>query len=83
MEKRAIDYPAELTFKSVFRDQGHVLAEIEAVLSRAGIDGSILCRRSGRGTFVSYTVRAVFSSDEELQSACAEISAISGFMMMF
>lgn len=83
MEKKEINYPAELVFKSVFKNSGDVLLEIEAVLTELGIDAAIRMRESGKSKFISYTIRAVFSSDDELKCVCDRISSISGFMMMF
>jgi len=83
LQKRDIDYPAELVFKSVFRNRDDILGEIESSLSEIGIDATIRIRESGKSTFISYTIRAVFSSDEELKKACDRISSIEGFMMMF
>jgi len=83
MQKKDIQYPAELTFKSVFKNRTDVLVEIEESLSVAGIKGSIMYKESSNSKFVSYTIRAVFTSDTELQETCLRISTIEGFMMMF
>jgi putative lipoic acid-binding regulatory protein len=81
--KRDIDYPAEITFKTVFSHQPDLYEAIENVLFDMGVAGNISSRDSRQGKFISYTVTAVFESESHLDEACGRISAITGFIMMF
>lgn len=82
-EQKEIIFPAEIMFKSVFRNSSYTLECIKTVLSESGISGSVSEKASGHGKFISYTVTAVFPSDELLNSVCNKISSLDGYMMMF
>ncbi|MFC1670890.1 DUF493 family protein [Spirochaetota bacterium] len=82
MEKN-INYPTEIIFKSVFRSSSDTMGNIKKVLDRRGIQGEVTGRPSRNGTFISYTITAVFPSNETLNETCTSISSLNGFMTMF
>ncbi len=81
--KRTIDYPAEITFKSVFMNKPETSDIIEALLAEHGVDGKITFRESRKNKFVSYTIIAEFESESSLNEICVRISALEGFIMLF
>ncbi len=81
--ERKIDYPAELTFKSVFRKGNHIINSLYEVLDSCNIKGTIAQKESSGGKFISFTLTAVFPSDEMLKNICDKIASIDGFMTMF
>lgn len=82
MEKQII-YPAEITFKSIFRSNGDTVDSINGILRESDIEGTVTRRESDKGTFISYTITATFQSDEMLVSVCDRIATLKGFMSMF
>ena len=82
MEKK-IDWPSEIIFKSVFKNKPFIMESIQTLLSENGIDAKITSKESKNSKFISYTVTAVFESDENLKSICGKIATIDGYMTMF
>lgn len=80
--KKQIEYPAEITFKSVFSRVEDLDAAIDAILNSRGIAGSITWAESKNGKYVSYTITAEFESEDHLQAICRNISTLTGFIMM-
>ncbi|HOD13265.1 MAG TPA: DUF493 family protein [Spirochaetota bacterium] len=80
--KREIDYPAEITFKSVFKHDPELFSVIAAILADHGINGQITHRHSKNSTFISFTITADFNSETHLNQVCCSISAVRGFIMM-
>lgn len=76
------EYPMEITFKVIYRTGG-VRDSIVSCLSEKGLSHEITERPSGKGTFVSYTVTAMYGSEDLLHNVCSELKSISGFMTMF
>jgi hypothetical protein len=76
------EFPMEITFKVIYRSGG-VRESIEKCLSNKGLSHEITERPSGKGTFMSYTVSAVYSSEDLLHSVCSELRTLSGYMTMF
>jgi putative lipoic acid-binding regulatory protein len=81
--KKVIIYPAEITFKVIFKDYPSTLDSIKGILSKEEIEGFISITPSKNSKFISYTITAVFPSEECLNNICNEISAIAGYMTMF
>lgn len=81
--ERQIDYPSEITFKSIFRNERDLFDDIRLAMLKTVGEGSITSKTSRNSKFISYTIKAVFSSDEQLRSTCIKVSEIAGFMMMF
>lgn len=77
------DFPTEIIFKAVFRNLPFVRESIVQICAESGIEAAVTERPSKHSTFISYTVTAVFPSDEVLQMLCGRIGALEGFMMMF
>lgn len=80
--KKEIEYPAEITFKSVFTHDPELFSVIAALLAEHGVNGQITHRHSKNSTFISFTITADFQSEEHLNEVCSSISAIRGFIMM-
>ncbi len=76
-------FPTEITFKVIFRQGPHIRDMIRNVLSEKGLEGDIQDTESRKGTFISYTITAVFPSEEILQSTCSLLSGLNGFITMF
>jgi putative lipoic acid-binding regulatory protein len=81
--KKTIEYPAEITFKSVFKNNPEISDIIEALLAEHGVAGRITFRESRRNKFVSYTIIAEFESESSLNEICVRISTLEGFIMLF
>lgn len=82
-EKSIPDFPCEVTFKAIFRNNPDIFNIIRSTLEISGISPEITAHESKNGKFISYSITAVFSSDETLKLACSNISSINGFMTMF
>lgn len=80
--RKEVTYPAEITFKSIFRFNSNIVENIEMILAENGISGAVSNRVSRKNTFISYTISAEFSSEKILHDTCHKISIIKGFMMM-
>lgn len=83
MNEKKIDWPAEITFKVVFRNDDDTIAALSAVLEKNNLDAVISSKKSSNCKFVSHTVTATFPADENLKRVCTEISSIKGYMTMF
>ena len=81
--KKEINYPAEIIFKSIFRNRPYTLESIRSILAEGLIAGEVAHRESSGGKFISYTVTAVFPSEEMLNSVCSKITTLEGYMSMF
>ncbi|MCX7679854.1 MAG: hypothetical protein N2316_11650 [Spirochaetes bacterium] len=51
--------------------------------AESGINATLTERMSKNYTFVSYTVSAIFPSEDILKMLCARIGNLEGFMLMF
>lgn len=80
--KKEINYPAEITFKSVFLLNPELHEIISGVLVEHSIGGEVSHKPSRNSKFISYTITAEFSSESHLNEVCAKIAAIQGFIMM-
>ncbi len=77
------DFPTEIIFKAVFRNIPFVCESIVQLCAEFGLNATVTERASKHSNFISYTVTAVFPSDEVLQMLCTRIGEIEGFMMVF
>ncbi|HNU91972.1 MAG TPA: DUF493 family protein [Spirochaetota bacterium] len=77
------EFPTEITFKAVYRFSPHIMGTIRNALHEQGLKAAVSSRPSSGGKFVSFTVTAVFDSEERLKAACGVVAAIEGFMTMF
>lgn len=77
------DFPTEITFKAVFRNNSSTLGVIQEILNEQGVNAEISMRESKKSTFISYTIVAVFPSEEVLQETCHAVSLVDGFFTLF
>ena len=82
-QEKKIDFPAEITFKSIFKKRSDTCSSIESILYEHSINGKITNRESRTGKFISYTITAEFPSNSILVTVCSSISELDGFMSMF
>lgn len=76
-------FPTEVTFKAVFRNRPYTMETLKNLCQEAGLDAQISDRGSSKGNFISYTVTAMFPSDDVLKSLCSRIGQVEGFYTMF
>lgn len=81
--KKEINYPAELIFKSIFRNRPFTMDSIRNILAECLVAGDVVHKESSGGKFISYTVTAVFPSEDALNSICSKITTLEGYMSMF
>jgi putative lipoic acid-binding regulatory protein len=81
--KKNINYPAQITVKSIFTHDAMHHQIIETILMEHGAAGRITYRESKKSKFISYTITAEFASESHLNEICAKISALQGFIMLF
>ena len=81
--KKIIDYPAEIIFKAVFRNKPYTMESIKTILYENERRGSVTCKESFGGKFISYTITAVMDSEDQLYKICTEVTMLEGFMSMF
>ena len=81
--EKEINYPMEITFKSIFRNDSNKLENVKSVLTENELKGDITGKESKNGKFISYTITVVFPSEEILNRVCSQISTINGYMSMF
>jgi len=81
--KKEILYPSEIIFKAVFRNMPYTMDTIKNIVHEHADSVSVTAKESSEGKFISYTVTAVFQSEERLNSSCTQITMIEGFMMLF
>ena len=82
--KKEIIYPAEVMFKSVFRNRPYTMDSIRNILAEHSIpEGKVTAKESSGGKFISYTITATFHSEDILNVTCTKITMIEGFMSMF
>lgn len=81
--EKEITYPAECTFKAVFRSSEKTEELIAAVLEGQNIRATINRRASSNGKFISYTITGEFPSREMLHETCQQVSKLQGYMTLF
>jgi putative lipoic acid-binding regulatory protein len=83
-QQKEIDYPAELTFKAIFRNNPHTGDSIKNIVLEQGAKNLALENKaSSNGKFISYTITAEFPSNKTLNSICSMVSELEGFMTLF
>ncbi len=82
-QKKEIIYPAEIVYKAVFRNMPYTMDTIRNVIHEHAVNGIVTAKESSGGKFISYTVTAVFHSEDDLNASCTKVSMIEGFMSMF
>jgi len=81
--KKEIQYPSEIVFKAVFRNMPYTMDVIKNIIHEHADSVNVTSRESSGGKFISYTVTAIFQSEERLNSSCTQITMTEGFMMLF
>lgn len=81
--KKEIIYPAEIIFKSIFRNLPYTIDTIRNIVTEHAITCRVTSKESSGGKFISYTITATFESEEILNATCSKIVMIEGFMSMF
>ncbi len=76
------EYPAEVTFKSIFRCGFDPSCGINSILDESGLKGIMSDKTSRNGIFISYTITVTFQSHAEMAQICSKISLLNGFMTM-
>jgi putative lipoic acid-binding regulatory protein len=83
-QEKNIEFPAELTFKAIFRNNPHTGDSIKNIVLEQGASNLILEKKaSSNGNFISYTITAEFPSNETLNRICSMVSGLEGFMTLF
>ena len=80
--KKEIIYPSEIVFKAVFRNNPYTMDSIKSIIHESATDGTVTNKESSGGKFISYTITAIFQSEEILNATCTKITTLEGFMMM-
>lgn len=83
MQEKEIEYPSEIIFKSIFRNGPLIKESITMILNEYNIKAEVTSNASSGGKFISYTIKGMFSSEEELQKTCSRISELEGYYTMF
>jgi len=83
MQKDDFNFSKEITFKSIFRNKKCFLEELENILFENKIKGKTNKKESLNGKFCSYSISAIFPSEEVLQKICHQVSSLEFFMTMF
>ncbi len=83
LQEKEIDFPAEITFKTIIRNSPHTLDSLKSLMTANEIDANIREQPSKAGKFISYTVTAEFKSNDELNKVCTLVSQVDGFMNLF
>jgi len=81
--KKEIIYPSEIVFKTVFRNSPYTLEIIKNIIHEHADCVTVTAKESSGGKFISYTITAVFESEDRLNSSCSQITMAEGFMMIF
>lgn len=81
--KKEILYPSEIVYKAVFRNTPYIHDTIKNVIHEHGINVVVTAKESSGGKFISYTITAVFHSEDDLNASCTKVAMLEGFMSMF
>ena len=83
LEEKKLDYPCELTFKTILKNSNENISNLNSIMINNKIDATITQKISSKGKFISYTITAIFPSDEILTKVSSEVASIKTFMNMF
>ena len=83
MNNKEFDFSSEITFKSIFRNNNCRLEDLDNILREYKIKGEVTKKESSSGKFCSYSISAVFPSDEVLKDICEQVASLEDFMTMF
>jgi putative lipoic acid-binding regulatory protein len=77
------EFPREITFKIVYYNKPTLSDTIKSCLTEKNLSYELGEKVSSNGKFISFTVSAIFESEELLQNICGELQLIEGYKMMF
>ena len=83
MNEKEIIYPSEITFKAIFRNNIIDVSDLKNILVESNLSCNITFKESRTARFISYTVTAVFPTEESLNYICSRVASFEGFMTMF
>ncbi len=83
LSQKKINYPSDIVFKAIFRNNDSTLASLKDILNAHGVEGNIEANSSKNGKFISYTVAGKFPSQETVNSICDAITSLQDFMSLF
>lgn len=76
------EFPREITFKAVFRSSDYLSESVRVLLAEHLEHFSLTEKPSGGGKFISYTISAVFDSEDRLNILTNAVSSVEGFTLM-
>ena len=82
MENTELEFPREITFKTVFRTGHYTRESISCCLTEYSLNCEISERPSEKGNFISFTVTAHYPDETTLNDVCSAIKCLDGYMMM-
>jgi putative lipoic acid-binding regulatory protein len=82
-KKQEQEFPREITFKAVYKNQPQTIDTIKSCLGEKNISYTLTEKFSANGKFISYTVSSYFENETLLHDVCSMLKSIEGFMMMF
>lgn len=77
------DFPTEVTVKAVFRYNPTTTDSLKSLLEATNINGEIGMKSSSGSKFQSFTISAVYPSQEMLDEVCNALKMIDDFYMLF
>lgn len=77
------DFPVEITFKVICRNMPDLRGMIRNLIDEHRLKPEISERESSGGRFISFTITALFPSEEVLNSICSRIASLNGVLTMF
>lgn len=77
------DFPVEITFKVICRNMPDLQCMIRNLIDEHRVQPEISERESREGRFISFTITALFPSEEVLNSICSRIASLNGVLTMF
>jgi hypothetical protein len=77
------EFPADITFKAVYRNLPFILDVVRNIFSENGITPRIETKMSRTSKYISFTFTAHFQSEVQLNKVCGDISGVEGFTTMF
>jgi putative lipoic acid-binding regulatory protein len=77
------DFPVEITFKVICRNMPDLRGVIRNLIDEHRVQPEISERESREGRFISFTITALFPSEEVLNNICSRIASLKGVLTMF
>ena len=77
------EFPVEITFKVICRNMPSLNDAIRGLVDEHQVQSEIRERKSREGRFISFTITALFPSEEVLNALCSRIASLNGVLTMF